>query len=416
VTRLNNLTDVLRILFVTKRITNLALKVILTVGLSWLLIVGIDLGAASNRVKSIDLLMLGTAIILAFLQVGIASERWRVVMQAIGLTLSFKRTFQIQYIAQFFNQATPYGFGGDILRIWKARNQGLSTISALNSVVLDGAISLLALALVILGAQTLITERISSPGPALAVSLFVIGGISGAFVLLAILDRYTDQIKFPEPLKVITADANALFLRPRLGGVALAWAILQHFNISVMLFVLAVGLDINVSLLDCITLGSFMLLVMALPGLMPGWGAKEGAMAVVLVTVGVPMESALVLSIIFGLVNLFVALPGGIVWLLTMDVENSEINETANPWLMGLHLFFGVTLLTALQKSQAIPELGAIPSLVVIGVAYYLSTKFIGFIWQSVDAKGARIAYGLLSIPAYMIFAWGLAWVISNIT
>ena len=90
-----------------KHITNFTLKVILTAGLSWYFFGSIDLNPAIGRFKSVDILMLSVASVLALVHISIISERWRAVLKAIGLNLGFKRTFQIQYIAQFFSHATP---------------------------------------------------------------------------------------------------------------------------------------------------------------------------------------------------------------------------------------------------------------------------------------------------------------------
>ena len=44
-----------------------------------------------------------------------------------------------------------------------------------------------------------------------------------------------------------------------------------------------------------------------------GWGLREGAMVAVFALVGVPMDGALLMSVLLGLLLLLVSLPGGLV-------------------------------------------------------------------------------------------------------
>lgn len=52
---------------------------------------------------------------------------------------------------------------------------------------------------------------------------------------------------------------------------------------------------------------------------MAGWGIREGAMVNLLSMVGVAESDALALSIIFGLITVLTALPGGLIWLLSSE-------------------------------------------------------------------------------------------------
>jgi len=78
-------------------------------------------------------------------------------------------------------------------------------------------------------------------------------------------------------------------------------------------------MEIEITFLDCFFLVPPVILAMTLPISIAGWGVREGAMIVTLGLVGVPQESALVLSILFGLGTMIAAFPGGIIWLFTRN-------------------------------------------------------------------------------------------------
>ncbi len=71
------------------------------------------------------------------------------------------------------------------------------------------------------------------------------------------------------------------------------------------------------------------LLVTTLPISIAGWGVREGAMVAAFSLVGVPVEGALVLSILFGLLILLISLPGGVVWMLSGD-SRADVIVTAS--------------------------------------------------------------------------------------
>ncbi|HEC14310.1 MAG TPA: UPF0104 family protein, partial [Rhodospirillales bacterium] len=84
-------------------------------------------------------------------------------------------------------------------------------------------------------------------------------------------------------------------------------------------FVLALGLGLDVTFVDCLVLFPPVLLVTTLPISIAGWGVREGAMVAAFGLVGVPAEGALVLSILFGLLSIAISLPGGVIWLMSQD-------------------------------------------------------------------------------------------------
>ena len=62
-------------------------------------------------------------------------------------------------------------------------------------------------------------------------------------------------------------------------------------------------------------IGNFdpVVLVAGMPLSIAGWGLREGAMVAVFALVGVPMDGALLMSVLLGLLLLLISLPGGLV-------------------------------------------------------------------------------------------------------
>ena len=92
---------------------------------------------------------------------------------------------------------------------------------------------------------------------------------------------------------------------------------------------LALALGINITLLDCLVLVPPVMLVTTLPISIAGWGVREGAMVAAFGFVGVPAQESLLLSLLFGVLGIVVALPGGLIWLAGGGKRAEVVGEGA---------------------------------------------------------------------------------------
>ena len=96
---------------------------------------------------------------------------------------------------------------------------------------------------------------------------------------------------------------------------ALIWSALGHANIAFAVYILALGLNLDITAFDSIVLMPPVLLAMTIPVSIGAWGVRENAMVVAFGLIGVSAEAATVLGVLLGLVGMAVAIPGGILWL-----------------------------------------------------------------------------------------------------
>ena len=254
--------------------------------------------------------------------------RWRVVMRAIDAVLPWPKTFQLLYIGIFFNQTLPSAVGGDAVRMYLARKSGLSLGSAINSVMLERVATVAGLILVVVATQPLLLTRIGdNPAkwvfPALA--LLLLAGV----VFLMLLDRLPGGFKRWRIVlwfDHLAYDTRRLFLKPARAGQAVGLGATGNLLLSVHGYVLSVALGLDISLTDCLVLIPPVILITTIPISIAGWGVREAAMVGAFGFIGVPAESALSLSILFGLVNMVISLPGGLLWL-TSGHSRKEIAD-----------------------------------------------------------------------------------------
>lgn len=87
---------------------------------------------------------------------------------------------------------------------------------------------------------------------------------------------------------------------------------LVHLLAGATMWLIARGLDVPVGLVDCLVLMPPIVLVAGMPLSIAGWGLREGAVVAVFGLAGVPVDGALLMSILFGAMLLLVSLPGGL--------------------------------------------------------------------------------------------------------
>ena len=318
----------------SKKWLALALKFLVSGFLIWFLLSNIELGVAMDKLLKVDPAMLVGAMLFFFMQSVICGFRWEAVLTAIGNPLGYLKAFQLFYIGTFFNLTLPSSVGGDAVRIYKAYRHGIGLRAAVNGVVLERAVIVVALVVLVDAIQPWFAPRLDDATMKVILPGLVLVTLGAAvgLVFLMMLDHLpaaAQRWRLLRGLGNLGIDARRVFLSRHLTRV-LAWGLVTHVNISFGVFLLAMGLDLNLTWLDCLVLVPPVLLVMTLPISIAGWGVRETAMVTFFGLIGVPAEGALVLSILFGLAGIAVSLPGGAVWLATRDKgETVDYRTTA---------------------------------------------------------------------------------------
>ncbi|WNK01578.1 lysylphosphatidylglycerol synthase transmembrane domain-containing protein [Thalassospiraceae bacterium LMO-JJ14] len=299
----------------------IALKVVVSIGLMSVLISGIDLGAEKDRIISADIgLMLAAAFVLIF-QMGIGGARWWAVMRAIEHPLPWLELTRLFWIGGFFSQALPSSVGGDPIRIYMAYKDGLPLGKSINGVMLERVVTIVGLVVLVTAVQPAFLPKLDDQAQMLTLwSLFLLGvGTIAGIIVLMCLDRLPaalTRFRVVRGLHELAGDTRKLFLHPGHVVAALFFGVMTHINISLCVFLLAQGLAVDVTWLDCIVLMPPVILVTTLPISIAGWGVREGAMTVAFALVGVSQGGAVVLSLSMGLLAIVITLPAGVVWLL----------------------------------------------------------------------------------------------------
>ena len=302
----------------TARHLLIAGKIALSAGLIYYAFSKIDLAEAWLQIRSISSYAVIASAALLFLEMCIAAFRLRQILAMVGPRCGFVQVVDVVFIGAFFSQTLISFVGGDAMRIWRIVRSNVSLGLAAKGVVFDRMTGLAGLLTLILLTLPFLLDLVTDPAMRLGLLAALIAGVAG-FVMLALLKHLPASLKQLKPFHWV-ADLAVVAIsvarsKERLASL-LGLSLLINVANVIILYVIALGLSIELAFWHSLLLIPPVLFLAMLPISFAGWGVREGAMIVALGLVGVTPAQSVALSVCFGLSVLAISLPGGFLWLL----------------------------------------------------------------------------------------------------
>ena len=274
---------------------------------------------------------LGLSLVFMGATIGLGTWRWRMVLRAHGLELSFGRALEISLVAQFFNAFLLGSTGGDVIKAYyAARETHHKKTEAVVTVLADRLIGLFAM-LLFAGVMMLLNLRfLLGHGELSAVVVVVVLMLAGCAALLALafwggLSRALPQARawlqrLPKARQiegVIEAfrhlGRDRVFLRRAFGV-----SILLNVACVLQLMSIGAGFGLKVPWLVWCVIVPTIICISALPITPSGLGVRENLYVLTLAGPGLHVSSTHAFSVSLLAYFGFLAwsLVGGLVYLL----------------------------------------------------------------------------------------------------
>ena len=298
-----------------QRLLQLA-KVAATAGLAVALVVNVDILAVLASIRDLDSTILLLVVTAMICQVPVLAMRWRAVIYCIDARITFLRALRLTWIGLFLNQVLPSAMGGDVVRAWMFQRGGAGWPAAIASLLLDRVMALITL-------MPLIAVGLAGRKSQSEEVHFLLAGLVAAVVIAALAIVLAGRpisaiLRRRRPLTFLSDAAlgfRQAFISPHHAVRVFCTAIPVHLMSVTVVYALGQGVGANLSFAEAMIWVPTVMLIASLPISFAGWGLREGAMIVTLHHADVASAEALAISICFGIVGLFVSLPGGVVWL-----------------------------------------------------------------------------------------------------
>jgi len=302
-----------------------AVKALVSIGLLVLLFSRVDLSRLWSVAKHASLTWLMTALLLYFAMVLASALRWGVLLRAQHVRLPFSFLTQSFLVATFFNNFLPSNIGGDVIRIADTAKSAGSKTLATTVVLIDRGLGVLGLALIAAtGASVMHHMAVGPVGPRLLWAGFGLGTIIATPALL----MPETTTKLLQPLRVFHqewVDARIEKLtyaltRFRETPAALAACFTGAVAVQaiMVLFYVAIAhsMNIKIGFAELAVIVPISFIVQMVPLSVNGFGVREATFGFYFTHLGLPLESALLVSFVgAGLIMVF-SLSGGVAYLL----------------------------------------------------------------------------------------------------
>jgi uncharacterized membrane protein YbhN (UPF0104 family) len=301
-------------------------KVVISVALLWLLVSRSDVPRLWAYARAASLPWLAVALGFYFLMVLASAWRWGLLLDAQGIHLRPRALTESFLVATFFNNFLPSNIGGDVVRIADTARPARSRTLAASVVLVDRGIGLLGLVLLAAMAATIATYSGTARGPVPSSALWAGFAAAMAISLPAVMAPQVVE-RLLRPLRVLHPEwvgarlqqLTNVFMRFRAAPGALAGCFVGALVVQALLvaFYAAVAHSIRVPVspwhMAVVVPISF--LVQMLPISVNGFGVREATFSFYFTRLGLPIEAALVVSLVgAGLVMVF-SLSGAAVYV-----------------------------------------------------------------------------------------------------
>jgi glycosyltransferase 2 family protein len=301
-----------------------ALKAAVSIGLLALLFSRVDLARLWSVARQASPAWLAAALALYLFMVFASVLRWGVLLRAQHVRLPYSFLTQSFLVATFFNNFLPSNIGGDVVRITDTAKAAGSKTLATTVVLIDRGIGLLGLALMAATGASLMQRMSVGPvGPGMLWAGFGLGAIVATPALLmpetvgrllqplrvfhqewvdARIEKLTDALtRFKEtPAALAGCFAGAVIVQGIL--VAFYVAIARSMNIPIGFAELAVIVPVS-------------FIVQMIPLSVNGFGVREATFGFYFTRLGLPLESALLVSFVGAALVMLFSLSGGVAYL-----------------------------------------------------------------------------------------------------
>jgi len=299
-------------------------KAIVSIGLLALLFSRVDVSRLWGVARNASLGWLAFALLLYLAMLLASALRWGVLLRAQHVRLPFSFLTQSFLVATFFNNFLPSNIGGDVIRIADSAKAAGSKTLATTVVLIDRGLGVLGLALIAATGATIMQRMAVGPvGPGILWAGFGLGAIIATPALL-MPEAVT---KLLQPLRVfhrewvderiekLTYALTRFKETPAALAACFAGAVVVQAILVLFYVAIARSMNIPIGFAELAVIVPVSFIVQMVPLSVNGFGIREATFGFYFTRLGLPLESALVVSFVGAALIMLFSLSGGIAYL-----------------------------------------------------------------------------------------------------
>ena len=287
-------------------------------------------GPFVEGLRAIDGEVLLAGVLIGIPTTACCAWRWRLVSRGLGVGLSPRAAVASYYRSQFLNTMLPGGVLGDVHRGVRHGRDAHATARALRAVLWERFAGQVVLAVIAVVALLLLPSPVTAEAPRVLVAVVAsVVAVAICLVLVAPPGKRPDTAQRATLLRTLRADLRDAVLARRVWpGVALASAVAVVGHVAAFV-VAARAAGVTASPAELLPLVLIVLVAMAVPVNLAGWGPREGMSAWTFGAAGLGAAQGVSTAVVYGVMVLVASLPGAAVllagWLLRRAPAPQEV-------------------------------------------------------------------------------------------
>src|SRR2546422_7205410 len=311
----------------SRRYAAIGVKIAVSAALLALLFSRIDVDRLWAGARNASLSWLAVALLLYLANVLAGIWRWWLLLDAQSVQVAPRTLLGSMLVALFFNNFLPSNIGGDVIRIRDTAQAAGSKTLATTVVLVDRALGLMGLVLVAASGATIAAGSLHhGPTPIWPVWLwagFLICAATAAPVLLAPsgVGRLLQPLTVLHPewigdrIEKLTMVLARFRDRPSALVICFCSAVFVQALGVVFYVAVAYALRVNIAPWDLAVIVPIATVVQMMPVSVNGFGVREATFSFYFTRVGLPIESALLVSLVAAGLTMLFSLSGATVYI-----------------------------------------------------------------------------------------------------
>lgn len=300
-----------------KGILVLLVKLVVTLASLYLIFRSVSLEAVGQLFAHMQVGWFALAVLVFLVAQLVSALRCVYVVRTLGAELGWVTSVRAHFVGLWFNQILPTGLGGDVVKIALIKAQaGLGT--ATRAVVIDRVSGLMILMFMLMIQLPLYFTHLKDAREvawiALVSSVSFFSVIALALLAHALQGKFGTRFGLQHVMQLLSE--LWLFSRRRPLWEQFWTSLVVHVNGIVVFGLIGHALGVAVDPLLFFLMVPLVFLVALLPFSFAGWGLREAGAIWIFAMIGIPRESALGMSIGFGVLMLIAGLPGLLAYVM----------------------------------------------------------------------------------------------------
>ena len=296
----------------------LLLKILVSVILLVLIFLNVESKDIFNKLSAISLWAVIGALVCLIIQSFLVSGRWRIILAKCCRDVPYLEVIKMHYMSLGISIFLPNLIAEPVLKPILTRKYNINLTSSLLSVVLDKLFVVSGLIVMTLFVIPIVFILYHPRYELMLVYTFMLICIFTVYILFTIIRNYNLWPKFKKYIwkyEIFSNITNLLILDGSLIIRCISITIISQVVSTTAFYILCSAMDAPISFQECLLLITPAQLITTLPIAFNGWGIREISIIYMLGIVNLPPDTALVLSIQYGLIGILLWSIGLLSWI-----------------------------------------------------------------------------------------------------